>query len=88
MDKIARWCFKNKYIVIGLWIVALVAISVATKQFGTKYADSFSLPNSGSTKALNLLSKVSTSQSGEVDTVVWRVKSGTVYDKKNKAQIN
>ena len=88
MDKIARWCFKNKYIVIGLWIVALVAISVATKQFGTKYADSFSLPNSGSTKALNLLSKVSTSQSGEVDTVVWRVKSGTVYDKENKAQIN
>ena len=88
MDKIARWCFKNKYIVIGLWIIALVAISVATKQFGTKYADSFSLPNSGSTKALNLLSKVSTSQSGEVDTVVWRVKSGTVYDKENKAQIN
>jgi len=88
MDKIARWCFRNKYIVIGLWIVVLVATTGATKQFGTKYADSFSLPNRGSTKALNLLSKVSSSESGEVDTVVWHVSSGTVYDRKNKAQIN
>ena len=88
MDKIARWCFKNKYIVIGLWVVALVAITVSTNKFGTKYADSFALPQSGSTKALNLLSKVSSSESGEVDTVVWRVQSGTVYDTINKTKIN
>jgi len=88
MDKIARWCFKNKFIVIGLWVVALVAITVSTNKFGTKYADSFALPQSGSTKALNLLSKVSSSESGEVDTVVWRVQSGTVYDAVNKTQIN
>ena len=88
MDKIARWCFRNKYIVIGLWIVVLVATTGATKQFGTKYADSFALPQSGSTKALNLLSKVSSSESGEVDTVVWRVQSGTVYDTINKTKIN
>ena len=88
MDKIARWCFRNKYIVIGLWIVVLVATTGATKQFGTKYADSFALPQSGSTKALNLLSKVSSSESGEIDTVVWRVQSGTVYDTINKTKIN
>jgi RND superfamily putative drug exporter len=88
MDKIARWCFKNKYIVIGLWVIALVAITVSTNKFGTKYADSFALPQSGSTKALNLLSKVSSSESGEIDTVVWRVQSGTVYDAVNKTQIN
>ncbi len=88
MDKIARWCFKNKYIVIGLWVVALVAITVSTNKFGTKYADSFALPQSGSTKALNLLSKVSSSESGEVDTVVWRVQSGTVYNTINKTKIN
>ena len=88
MDKIARWCFKNKYIVIGLWVIALVAITVSTNKFGTKYADSFALPQSGSTKALNLLSKVSSSESGEVDTVVWRVQSGTVYNTINKTKIN
>ena len=88
MDKIARWCFRNKFIVIGLWVVALVAITVSTNKFGTKYADSFALPQSGSTKALNLLSKVSSSESGEIDTVVWRVQSGTVYDTINKTKIN
>jgi len=88
MDKIARWCFRNKFLVIGFWVVALIVITVSTNKFGTKYADSFSLPQSGSTKALNLLSKVSSSESGEIDTVVWRVKSGTVYDTVNKTKIN
>ena len=88
MDKIARWCFRNKFIVIGLWIIALVATSGLEKHFGTSYANSFSLPNSGSTKALNLLSRVSKGESGEVDNLVWKVNSGTVYSPENKNKIN
>jgi RND superfamily putative drug exporter len=80
MDKLARWCFRHRYIVIGLWIVALVASFWATMAIGTKYSDSFSLPKTDSTRALDLLKTVSPGASGETDTIVWHVSDGSVRD--------
>jgi RND superfamily putative drug exporter len=80
MASIARWCFRHRFIVIGLWIITLVAGYSATQAFGTKYSDSFSLPSTESTKALNLLQTVSPGAAGETDTIVWHVQSGSVRD--------
>ena len=87
MDKIARWCFRHRFIVIGLWIVVLIVSYGLTQVLGTNYNDSFSLPSTDSTKALNLLKEVSPGASGETDTVVWHVTNGSVNDPATKLQM-
>ena len=81
MAKIARWCFRHRFIVIGLWIAALVGITALSQGIGSKYSEDFTLPSTDSSKALDLLKGISKDGSaGETDTVVWQVKSGTVRD--------
>jgi putative drug exporter of the RND superfamily len=80
MAGIARWCFRHRFIVIGLWIITLVAGYSLTQAVGTKYSDSFSLPSTESTKAQDLLQTVSPGAAGETDTIVWHVQSGSVRD--------
>src|ERR1035438_10080280 len=88
MANIARWCFRNKFAVIGIWLVLLLATFTLSKHFGSDYSNSFSLPKTGSTKALSLLQTVSPEASGESDTIVWHVESGSVKDANVKDQIN
>lgn len=88
MANIARWCFRHSFIVIGIWIVLLITSFGLTKAFGTNYSNSFSLPSTDSTKAQNLLKTVSAGASGENDTIVWHVSSGSVRSKSTQQQIN
>ena len=44
MRSLARWCFTHKVVVIGVWIVALVALGGLNASAGSGYTDSFSLP--------------------------------------------
>jgi RND superfamily putative drug exporter len=88
MTAVARWCFRHKFIVIALWLVALVAGVGITKAVGTNYSNSFSLPNTQSSKALSLLqSGTSKSNTGTSDTIVWKVTSGSVLDSSTKQTI-
>jgi RND superfamily putative drug exporter len=88
LDKIARWCFRHRYFVVGFWVVALVVSYGLTQSLGTNYSDSFSLPSTDSTKALDLLKTVSPGASGETDTVVWHVGKNSVHDPAVEQQIN
>jgi RND superfamily putative drug exporter len=54
---------------------------------GSNYANDFSLPNTESQKALDLLQDEFPSQSGDIDQIVFRTQSGTVGDKQVKAAI-
>jgi RND superfamily putative drug exporter len=88
MTGVARWCFRHKFIVIALWLIALVAGVGITKAVGTNYSNSFSLPNTQSSKALSLLqSGTSKSNTGTSDTIVWKVMSGSVLDSSTKQTI-
>jgi putative drug exporter of the RND superfamily len=70
MSRMARWCFAHRRIVVGFWVVALVAIVGISHSAGTSYNTSFSLPNTGSQDAVNLLSKDFATASGESDQIV------------------
>ena len=55
MAGLARWCFRQRYIVIALWIAALAVLGVVNHAAGSAYSDSFSLPGTESKQALQLL---------------------------------
>src|SRR5215470_14253776 len=80
MAGIARWCYRHRFIVLALWLVALAGVTVVNKSVGTGYSDNFALPGTESTRALHLLQSAFPQQAGESDTVVWHVTNGSVRD--------
>src|SRR5215475_5134994 len=88
MAGFARWCFRQRYVVIALWVALLAVLGVVNHAVGTAYDDSFALPGTESTRALQLVQDAFPQQSGESDSIVWHVKSGTVNDPDTKARLS
>ena len=80
MAGVARWCVRHSWTVVGLWLVALIALGGLDRAVGSAYSDNFNLPGTESTKALDLLQSAFPNQAGEADTIVWHVTSGKVTD--------
>ena len=81
MSALARWCHRHRLVVVLLWLAALVGLGVLSQTAGSAYKDTFSLPGTESTKALQLLQRSAPAQSGDSATVVWRAPAGgTVRD--------
>ena len=55
MKALARWCFRRKFVVLAICTVAPPVFGGLNASAGTGYTDSFSLPGTESTTALNLL---------------------------------
>jgi len=80
MASFARWCFRHRLIVVIAWLVVLATAIGVDRSVGNAYTNTFSLPGTQSTEALNLLSAALPKQSGDSDTIVWHVASGSVND--------
>ncbi|MFE5893712.1 MMPL family transporter [Streptomyces sp. NPDC056462] len=69
----ARWCYRHRLVVLLLWLGALFGLGAASSAAGTNYANVFSLPNTDSTTAYDLMEKAFPERAGDTDTVVWKV---------------
>ncbi len=78
MAVLARWFYRRRRLVVAAWAAALLALVVASQVAGSDYKDSFSLPNTDSQSAYDLLAQDFPQQAGESDTIVWKALSGTV----------
>src|SRR5436190_8100532 len=85
MTSLARWCFRHKFRVLATWVVALFALGGASAGAGSGYTDSFSLPGTESTTALNLLKDNFNTESTDTNQVVFAAKD--VNDPAIKARI-
>jgi RND superfamily putative drug exporter len=87
MSSLARWCFRRRFTVLGLWIAALIVLAGLGAAAGSRYTDQFSLPGTESTRALDLLQKSFPAQSGDSDQIVWHLRGGTVDGAAAKARV-
>src|SRR3954449_11304531 len=87
MSSVARWCYRRRFIVLGLWLACLIVLGGLGAAAGNQYNDSFTLPGTESTRALNLLEKSFPQQSGDTAQIVWHAKQGTVDDAAVKADV-
>src|SRR3954470_7498261 len=85
MRSLARWCFDHKFIVLGAWVAALLALGGLSAAAGSGYTDSFSLPGTESTTALNLLKDNFNTESTDTNQVVFA--AGDVNAPQTKARI-
>ncbi|MCW8095400.1 MMPL family transporter [Streptomyces tauricus] len=83
----ARWCYRHRLVVLILWVGALLGLGFAGSAAGTNYADTFTLPNTDSTRAYDLMEKAFPERSGDTDTVVWKVDEGTAKDASVRSRI-
>ncbi|MFC9504704.1 MMPL family transporter [Streptomyces sp. NPDC057002] len=55
LRRLGEWCARHFGIVIGAWLVALVALQVVNHVSGGAYSDNFSLPQAQAQKGLDVL---------------------------------
>jgi RND superfamily putative drug exporter len=76
MKSLATWCFRHRIAVVVLWIVALVGMTALSQSVGTAYSNSFSLPHTESTQALDLLQAAAPRQAGDQERIVFHTTDG------------
>jgi putative drug exporter of the RND superfamily len=74
---LARWCFRHKFIVLAIWVGSLLALGGLSASAGSGYTDSFSLPGTESTTALNLLTDNFKTESTDTNQVVFAARDVT-----------
>jgi RND superfamily putative drug exporter len=88
MKVLASWCVRHRLMVLLLWLAALIGTSVLSVSVGTAYSNSFSLPNTESTKALSLLQSAAPSVAGDREQIVFHTTDGSnINDPAVKASI-
>ncbi|HWO84194.1 MAG TPA: MMPL family transporter, partial [Solirubrobacterales bacterium] len=76
MRRFATWTTGHRKTVIISWIVALVAMIAISGAVGADYSEEFSLPDSDSKEALDLLEQKFPAQSGEAAQIVFKANAG------------
>jgi RND superfamily putative drug exporter len=87
MLRLARWCIEHRLRVFLSWVAVAVLATVLAGAIGNSYSTNYSLPGSESQRASDLLTRDFKAQSGDIDTIVFRVSSGTVDSPSVRAAI-
>ncbi len=87
MLNVTRWCIAHRGRVFLAWLAVAIITTAIAGAVGRNYATNFSLPGTESQRALDLLKREFPAQSGDVDTIVFRVESGNVDSPQVKAAI-
>ncbi|MER7101249.1 MMPL family transporter [Streptomyces humidus] len=83
----ARWCYRHRLVVLLVWVGALFGLGFSASTAGTDYANVFSLPDTDSKRAYDLMEKAFPARAGDTDTVVWTVDEGSVRDQDVRSRI-
>lgn len=89
MRALATWSYRHRKLVLIGWLLVVAAIFTSSVAAGTRYTSSFALPNTDSTRALNLLQADAPAQSGDTEQVVVASANGaTLTTPAVHAQVN
>ncbi|WP_329413885.1 MMPL family transporter [Streptomyces sp. NBC_00704] len=78
MAALARWCVRNRLLVVLLWLLALGGTATAAVVAGSAYSDDYEVPGTESGRAALLLTEAFPHLGGDSDTVVWHTAAGAV----------
>src|SRR4051794_41620957 len=87
LRRIARFCFRRRWTVIILWVVALVGLGGLSSSLGQTKQAGCEIPSSESRQVLDMLKEVSPDQAGSDGQIVLKSSSG-VDDPQSKGEIS
>lgn len=89
MRSVASWSFRHRRLVVIGWLVLVAALFGLSRASGSAYDNSFSLPHTQSTDALNLLKANAPAESGDTEQIVIASEGGSALtDPAVKSQAN
>src|SRR6266511_2721900 len=87
MLKLTRWTIAHRRIVVVSWIVLAVGVLAVSQAVGKRNANNFSLPNTDSQRAADLLQGRFPTQAGDADQIVFQARTGKLTDASTRAAI-
>jgi RND superfamily putative drug exporter len=87
MLTLTRWTIAHRRIVVFSWIVLAVGVLALSQAVGKRNANNFSLPNTDSQRAVDLLQGRFPAQAGDADQIVFRTRTGKLTDASARAVI-
>jgi len=70
MRTLATWSLRHRRVVVAGWLLVMLALTGASRAAGTSYSNSFTLPNTESTRATQLLQAAAPTQAGATADIV------------------
>jgi RND superfamily putative drug exporter len=80
MLRLTRWTIAHRRLVAIGWIALAVGVLAISSSVGTRTANNFSLPNTGSQRATDLLTSRFPAQAGDADQIVFHARGGKLSD--------
>ena len=71
LQRLAAWCYHRRWRVLATWIVALVAVSVIGSNVGSTFSQGFSLNDTESARAAQLLESRFPARAGDEGQIVF-----------------
>jgi putative drug exporter of the RND superfamily len=85
---VARFCVRNRFVVLAVWLVAAVALLAVSHRLGDNTNDDLSLPGTNSQKATDALKRSFPAQANGVSPIVLHAKSGKLTDSTYASAVN
>ncbi|HYN36195.1 MAG TPA: MMPL family transporter, partial [Actinomycetota bacterium] len=76
LERIARWSYRRRWAVVGIWAVALIGTNFLGSSAGGEFSQDFSLPGSESQKATDLLRERFPEFAGDTAEIVFKTEDG------------
>jgi putative drug exporter of the RND superfamily len=80
MLKLTRWTIAHRRLVAIAWVAVAVGVLAISSSVGTRKSNNFSLPNTGSQRATDLLATRFPAQAGDSDQIVFHARAGKLGD--------
>jgi putative drug exporter of the RND superfamily len=87
MLTLARWCSTHRRMVVSLWVTVLLGVGAAWQGVGSHYSSNFTLGRTGAQRAADLLKSRFPAQSGDVDQIVFKARTGRLTDASVRAVV-
>jgi RND superfamily putative drug exporter len=89
MRTLAGWCVRHRRLVLLFWAVALIVSLGVSSAVGSRFANTFSLPNTPSANAVKLLQASAPKNAGDTEQVAFEAAKGyTVTNPAIETRIN
>ena len=85
---VARFAVRQRFLVLGVWLVATVALVAVSHGLGDNTNDNLSLPGTNSQKATDALQKSFPAQANGVSPIVLHAKNGKLTDSQYADAVN
>jgi RND superfamily putative drug exporter len=80
MLRLTRWIIAHRRLVAIGWVALAVGVLAISSSVGTRKSNNFSLPNTGSQRATDLLASRFPALAGDADQIVFHARAGKLGD--------